>query len=290
MRMNLESLRCFCAIVQHGSFRAAAKSLHRSQPAISQQVKGLETALGCVLLDRKHNSLTPEGKLIYARAREILQATVGLRKELDDLHARGVQCIRVGTSDTMALYYLPQHIHAFTRAHPYTRLELVNRSSDAIAALVRQGELDLGIVTLPQDDAELREEPLLEQQLALVAPKGHPLAQTKRIDFAALETQPFLLLDVHTRTGSLLQACFAQHDFTPQVVLDSGSFEVIKRYVREGVGLSFLPVALLDDADEALEVIPFPGLPTIQIGAIRRHGAYQSRAESTLLEILKSQV
>ncbi len=286
--MNLESLKCFCAIFEQGSFRAAAKALNRSQPAISQQIKSLETELGFTLIDRKHNALTPQGDLLYKHAREILQATESIQKELNDLHAKGIQTIRVGTSDTTAMYYLPHHIHAFTQAHPHTRLELVNRSSDAVTELVRSGDLDLGIVTLPTNTDNLNVNLLFHQRLALVVPENNPLKNLASITFKDLVEFPFLLLDVNTRTGRLLQACFKEHGFTPQVVLDSGSFEVIKRYIKEGVGISFLPVDILDAGERGLCILEFQNLPTINIGAIRRHGAYQSRAEQTLLEILQS--
>ncbi|HPX39553.1 MAG TPA: LysR family transcriptional regulator, partial [Candidatus Hydrogenedentes bacterium] len=111
--MNLEALRCFCAVIEEGSFRAAADRLHRSQPAISQQVKSLEKELGQVLLERKTCRMTPMGSLLYDRARHILNETEGLARELEDFDEAQAGELRVGTSDTTALYVLPEVVRQF---------------------------------------------------------------------------------------------------------------------------------------------------------------------------------
>ncbi len=285
--MTFEALRCLCAVVEAGTFRAAAGRVHRSQPAVSQQIKALERETGHTLIERKTARPTPLGERLYHRARTLLQEMDSLAREAADFDESATQELRVGTSDTTALYLFPGIVRRFAAALPQTRLVLVNRSSDAIAALVRRGDLDFGIVTLPQRHPELREEELFQQHMVLVTPAGHSLARARRVKLADLAAEPLLLIDEHTRTGALLRDYFAREQFVPQVVLDSGSFEVIKRYIAEGIGLSFLPASVITDADRHLATRELPGLPRVPIGAIWRKGAYRSRAETTFLSLLR---
>jgi DNA-binding transcriptional LysR family regulator len=285
--MTLDGLRCFCAVVETGSFRAAADRVHRSQPAVSQQIKALERECGHVIIERKTVTPTPSGQLIYDRARAILASADALACEVADFDETAVRELRVGTSDTTALYVLPPFVRRFASAMPQTRLVIVNRSSDAIADQVVRAELDLGIVTLPLGRNDLHEEELFQQRLVLVAPAKHPLARAQRVALAALKDEPMLLLDAHTRTGALLRAYFGAASFAPQVVLDSGSFEVIKRYVAEGVGVAFLPENVVGKHDEGLATVRVPGLPRVSIGVIWRNGAYRSKAARAFFELLR---
>jgi len=285
--VTLESLRCLCAIIETKSFRLAAERLHRSQPAVSQQLKVLEREAGHPLIDRKSGGPTPLGALLYARAREILQAVDSLSHEMADFESAASRELRVGTSDTTALYVLPPLVREFAARMPETRVVLVNRSSDAIAGLVREGGLDLGIVTLPADTPELEEAPLFRQRFVLVVPKSHALAAKKRVSLDALAGEPFVLLEEATRTGAMLRRYFAEHQFAPQVVMDSGSFEVIKRFVAEGVGISLLPEMVLGPNEAALQSVPMPGLPEVRLGAVWRSGAYQSKAQRAFVAMLQ---
>jgi DNA-binding transcriptional LysR family regulator len=285
--MTLDAIRCFCAILDTGSFRAAAARVHRSQPAVSQQLKSLERELGHPLIDRRTTRPTEMGQLVYRRAQALLDAADGLVREVQDVDAAPGQELRVGASDTLALYLLPGCVKRFAAAMPQVRLVLLNRNSDALVAHTLRGDLDLGIVTLPEAHAELDTEPLIEQRLVLAVPAKHRLAKAGTATLEALRNEPFLLLEGNTRTGALLRAHFAQHGFAPQTVLDSGSFEVIKRYIAEGIGVSFLPDAVLTPRARGIATVAVAGLPVIPIGAIGRKHAYRSRAARVFLDLLR---
>ncbi len=285
--MTLDQFRCLCAVVETGSFRAAAERVHRSQPAVSQQIKGLERDTGHILIDRRTGAPTPAGQRLYERASHILAESDSLARELADYDESRHQVLRVGTSDTMALYLLPPIVRAFSERLPRARLVLVNRHSAALTEHVVRGELDAGIVTLPAGHDELEETPLLEQELALAVPRGHPLARRRSIGLSELEGRPLLLLDGATRTGQALRSRFEQSGFSPLVVVDGGSFEVLKRYVIEGVGLAILPRAAITK-DRRLARVALPELPRIPIGAISRRGVYQTRAQQAFLSLVRS--
>jgi DNA-binding transcriptional LysR family regulator len=285
--MTLEALRCFCAVVETGSFKAAADRTFRSQPAVSQQVKSLERELGHTLLDRRSGAPTAVGELLYRRAHDLLLAAASIQEEIGDIDEAWSRELRVGSSDTTALHILPPYIRRFAQLLPDTRLATVSRSTDAIVEHVLQGDVDLGVVTLPIGHAALEEKRLWNLKLALVVPRGHPLSKRKVVNIQRLGDLPYLKLSTETRTGALLWNYFRNAGFEPQVAMDSGSFEVIKRYITEGLGVSLLPEQFIAPAD-GLATIRVAGLPTLCIGAIWRRGAYQSRATRQFLALLEA--
>ena len=121
----------------------------------------------------------------------------------------------------------------------------------------------------------------------LVAPRKHPLAKAGAIALGDLEQEPFLLIDAGARTGAILRQYFREKGFAPEIMLDSGSFEVIKRFVAAEVGVSFLPDISVSPEDELLAIIPMPDLPTVVLGAVWRTGAYVSKAQETFLALLR---
>lgn len=287
--MTLDALRCFCAVIELRSFRLAAERVHRSQPAVSQQVKALESELGQTLLDRKTKTPTPAGAVAYERAVSVLRGADGLLRELADFDETVQHELRVGTSDTNALYFLPRYVKAFARKMPQTRLVVVSRSSEDVGKGIERDELDLGIVTFPVSREGLETLELFRQSFTLIVPRKHPLSNRRRVSLAQLRDERFVLLEEATRTGSLLRDHFTEHDFHPPVALDSGSFEVIKRYVREGVGLAFVPEMVVGKGDAgSLVKVNVPGLPEIHIGAIWRKGTYRTKAAAAFVELITS--
>ena len=283
--MTLDQLQSFRAIIETGSFRGAAARVHRTQPAVTHQIKALEREMGHALIDRKTASPTPAGSLFYAQACKLLTDADAMQAAMRDFDETAASELRLGTSDTTALYVLPTVVQRFRRKQPRARLHIVNRPTETIATLVERGDLDLGIVTLPTGLAALEERVLFKQELVLVVPKAHALTKRSAIRLRDLMGEPLLLLEDVTRTGRLLRDYFAERDFAPNVVLDTSSFEVIKRYVAEGIGISFLPKETITPRDIGLAVLPFSGLPRVTIGAVWRKGAYQTRAAQAFMKL-----
>lgn len=276
--MTLEALRVLCAVIESRSFRSAAEQTHRSQPAVSQQIKSLEKQLGYPLIDRGTCAPTAAGKLVYERARKLLRDAESLRREIADLDEHIGRELRIGAGDTTALYFLPRIIRAFSKEQPQTRLVVTNRPTQGIISLLEQGGLDLGVITLPPTSGELECVELFQQKFVLVMHTSHRLSARRRIKLEQIKGEPLLMLDRATRTGEVLWSRLEERGLRPSPVLDSGSFEVIKRYVAENVGVSFLPSIAITPADKHLATAVVPELPTVTIGAAWRKGEYQSGA------------
>ncbi len=286
--IQLDSLRCFCAVVDAASFRLAAERLHRTQPAISQRVSALERQCGGTLLDRRTRKTTAAGRIVYECGMDLLRAAGRMEAEVRERSGAGAGELRIGTSDTNALYFLPARVRAFSARMPKVRVFIHCRSSDEVADAVLKGDLDLGIVTLPLDRAGLEVRPLFDQRLVLVVPRRHALAKRKRAALKDLNGEPMVLIQTETRTGTLLRAHFRESGFTPNVVMDSGSFEVLKQYVAEGVGLSILPeMTLRPDDRRRMAPLQLPGLPRVAIGAVWRQGGYEPDAAKLFKNLLR---
>jgi len=285
--IQLDTLRCFCAVVDAANFRVAAERLHRTQPALSQRVSALERQCGETLLDRRTRKPTASGRIVYERGLDLLRAADRLEAEVREKSGAGGGELRIGTSDTNALYFLPARVRAFSREMPKVRVFIHCRSSDEVADAVLKGDLDLGIVTLPLDRPALEMRPLFDQRLVLVVPRRHALAKRKRAVLADLRGEAMVLIQPETRTGTLLRNHFRDEAFAPNVIMDSGSFEVIKQYVAEGIGISILPEMTLRREDlRRITPLQMAGLPRVAIGAVWRRGGYESAAAEAFRSLL----
>lgn len=284
--MTLDSVRCFCALVEEGSFSGAAVRVHRTQPAVSQQVGRLEEEVGTSLFDRKRGRPTRAGVALYERGRRMLQVADETLRAVREMGESEVEPIRLGTSDTVAIYSLPGVFKEFELLMPGSRVTIVNRPSSVITEQVADGLLDLGVVAMPGETPELEARALFEQRLVLGVPRGHPIAKRKRVTLAQLVEEPMLLLSDETRTGSLLRRHFLAEGFSPRAILDTASFEVVKAHVAAGNGVGFLPEETILASDREIVAVRVAGLPSVSIGVLWRRGVERARGIDLFIELL----
>lgn len=286
--LNLDAIETFCAIVETGNFRQAAEQLHRTQPAVTQQLKRLEAEVGHILLDRRLRKPTQEGALLYTKGKQLLRDVREIPRMLSDELGESQGSLRVGASDTNALYFLPDYISAFMKKWPDTKLEIHSRSTDGVADDVADGKLDVGIITLPLTHPDLETHSLYHQQLKIVTSRDHSFSKRKRIRVSDLEDQSLILLNPSTRTGFRISQFFTEQGLSPTIAMYSGSFEVMKRYVREGLGVAILPQMVMDASDDDLAVHTMPELPEIGIGVIWHKRGYLSKTARAFIQLLQA--
>jgi LysR family cys regulon transcriptional activator len=276
--MKLQHLHCLCAIAQHGfSISRAASALQTSQPAISKQVRLLETDLGADLLIRRGNrivGLTAVGEAIIGAARRTVWEAQNLERISDEFTRKGSGRLTIATTHMYARYVLRPVIKAFMQSHPQTKLVLRQTVPAMIPEWIASGEADMGIVgkpPSPHDDLIFLEGETLQR--SVIVPKQHPLLREKRLSLKAIAQYPLVTLDPTLEGGAKVMNAFHAANLAPNIVLSAIDADVVKSYVELGLGVAVLAnVTFEPEHDRDLRAIPVPHLfePTIFHVVLRR--------------------
>jgi DNA-binding transcriptional LysR family regulator len=289
--MDLHQLRSFCTVAGERSFTRAAGKLFLTQPAVSLQLKALEAELGEVLLERGRATLrlTAAGEILYRRAQEAFAVLDAAREELAALRGVVRGRVIVGTSDTNCTYVLPAVLEAFRDRYPEVALEVRNRMSPEVVHLVLEDAVDFGLVTLPVRHRHLQSERLFARRDLLICRPDHPLARRRVVSLAQVAEHRLLVLERGSTSRALLDRAFARARVTPQVTMDLGAIEVIKRFVESGLGAAIVPeVAVAREmAEGRLAGVRVQGLGPRAIGLIERRGRCRSPATDAFLVLLR---
>ena len=239
--MELDQLRYFLKIAQRGSFTRAAEDLMISQPALSRSIHRLEEELGQPVFERKTRSiaLTDAGALLQVRAQQILSILEETVAEIADDGVTGR--VRLGAIPTVAPYFLPEILQRFSAEHPKAALIVQENTTEGLLRACTQGEIDLAIVALPVRAKYLEVEELFQEELLLVLPTGHPLADRPRIRPADVEPYPFVLLDeAHCLSENILSFC-RQRSMQPVAVERTSQLAMVQELVALSHGVSMIP-------------------------------------------------
>jgi LysR family transcriptional regulator, hydrogen peroxide-inducible genes activator len=290
--MELQQLRYFCAIAETGSFSRAAQQTHVSQPSLSQQIRKLEDELGARLFDRLGRSirLTELGQAFLPRARAVLRDLEAARGEVDEWKTATGGTVCVGVIPTIAPYFLPPLLGAFTRKHPGVRLTVVEEITPLLLEKLRAGSVDVAIVALPLNvrGHEFESVTLADEKLFAVLPRAHALAGRRRIFLDDLRDEPFLLLrDGHCFRETAVAAC-KRARLHPQIVFESGQFSSILSMVSAGLGVSIVPAMAVEDRAGCRFIPLADGRAERTIGAVTLKGRSRTRANEAFLAQLSA--
>jgi len=240
--VTLRQLRTFKTVADVTSFSLAAQRLKLSQPSVSYQVKELEETLGLPLLDRlgKRVQLTEAGTVLYAYARRMLdvldEATIAIEE------MRGIKrgSLRVGASTTVGIYLLPAALGAFKKLHPGLVISLEIGTRARVQEQVLRNELDLAVVGPALKDPELAIIPFLSDELVVVAPAGHALAEKRGLTLKDLAGQPFIMREASSGSRWSLEKAARKSGAKLSVAMELGSNGAIKHAVESGLGLAVI--------------------------------------------------
>jgi LysR family cys regulon transcriptional activator len=265
--MTLKQLKYLIGIVDSGlNITSAAERLYTSQPGISKQLKQLEAELGMQLFTRKGKSLaaiTPAGHEVIDRARKILREAENITNLASDLTGEQEGRLSIATTHTQARYVLPDVIHEFNERYPKVDLELHQGTSEQIAELVNTHKVDFAIATGSQKlFSNLTLLPIYHWNRITLVPNDHPLAREKRpVDLEMLSAYP-LVTYVFSLTGeSSFKRAFQDEGLEPRVVFTARDADIIKTYVRMGMGVGVIASMAYECKDqEDLKAIDAKGL------------------------------
>ena len=289
--MEIRQLESFREVVREGSFTAAAKKLHMTQPAVSLHIKALESELGARLLDRDGRGvrLTAAGKALLESADAALAHLQEAARRIAEIQAPERGTVVLACGDTVALHLLPPVLTRFRKEHPQAEVHVTNHGSKAIVEMVLGREADLGIITRPPYlDAALWSRILIEDALVLALPPRHPLTERKRVSLKALNEEPAVLLAKPAETRYLIDRGLRDAGVELTVVMESGNLEVVKAYVANGLGLSIVPEIALSAADrKRMEIRPLPAkFPARRIAVVRRRDRRPGLLTTDMLRFL----
>jgi len=289
MVLDSARLAAFAAVARMGGFSKAANELGKTQSSVSQAVLLLERELGQKLFARDGHTprLTDAGRALLPHATRILDEMALAAAELSALSELGAGELIVGTSDTLACYFLPPVFAAFRARYPKVELRIDNRPSPVIAERVSERAVDIGIVSLPLPaglelsghKAEQRIDTVVlapQKDVAVCSPQ-HPLAKRREVSVRDLARYALLLLAPGTSSRALLEAAFAAEKLPLRVAMDTTSVEVLKRLAELDFGVAIVPrIAVARELEgRTLHALELRG-----VGAERSVGALTPRAFS----------
>ncbi len=191
--MDLRQLNTLIAIADHGSFSAAARALFTVQSNVSAHISRLEKELGATLIDRQTGRMTEDGNRVLERARRIMHEMDDIRSDMESNDHDVSGDVRLGVIGTIARWAIPPMLRQMSETHPRVHTVVTEGSSSALVPNVVSGLLNAAILHLPIDDPDLIVEPLFDEELLLLAPPEHPLAQREEVDITDLDGVPLLL-------------------------------------------------------------------------------------------------
>ncbi|MBH1592939.1 LysR family transcriptional regulator [Stenotrophomonas maltophilia] len=262
--MTLTQLRYLVAIADAElNITLAASRVHATQPGLSKQLKQLEDELGFLLFVRKGRSLesvTPAGTEVISRARAVLAEANNIRTYAANQRRESQGQLILTTTHTQARFVLPPAVAAIKQAYPQVSVHLQQAAEADALDRLNQGDADIAIISTaggePGDGIAV---PLFRWRRLVVVPKGHPLDRAGRApDLAAHARQPLISYESSTRPNSSLQRAFAANGLVPDLALTALDADLIKTYVRTGLGVGLLAEMAVSSLDEDLKAWPAP--------------------------------
>ena len=240
--VTFRQLRVFAEVARELSFVRAAQRLHLTPPAVTMQVKELESHVGLPLFERQGRkiSLTSAGEYFLLYARRL----IGTLKEADDAMARfkGLQTgtLSIGLVST-AKYFIPHLLVQFRDEHPGIDFQLqVTANRERLVTMLQGNEVDLAIMGRAPKELATRAEPFAAHPLVFICPPGHPLLADESHSVEALAPYPLLVRESGSGTRHAMQAFFEARRFEPRTTMEMSSNETIKQAVMAGMGVAFV--------------------------------------------------
>jgi DNA-binding transcriptional LysR family regulator len=255
---RLQQLRGFCAVVELNSVSKAAARMNLTQPTVSLQVQALERELRATLFERRGPklALTPEGEVLFELARPLVEGLSGLDRDFEARRnkvERGHLSIAAGESTIQ--YVLPSTVQRFASKHPGISLALNNVTGVDGLQQLRERRVDFCVGPLLDTPPDLEFEPIVSFDPVLITSRRHPLSKHRHVTLKQISQYPLILPPRHLSTWRQVELVFLQQHLPYEVRLEMGGWEVIKRYVELGLGISIVMSVCLTGNDR-LRVVP----------------------------------
>ncbi|MFD1176162.1 selenium metabolism-associated LysR family transcriptional regulator [Paenibacillus puldeungensis] len=245
MALNYHQLHIFYTVAERGSFSAAAQALHMTQPAVTMQIQSLEDYFGSKLLVRstKRIDLTEAGKTLLPYARQSLELIRETEQAMSRFASMLEGRLQLGASLTIGEYVLPRMLGPFGQQFPQISIMLKVMNTTQIIEEIVNHQLNFGLVEAPVQHPDLVSEPVMEDELKLIVPAGHPLSGKGTVSIEEVISYPFVLREKGSGTRQVMEEVFNQRGLNPdriQTIMELGSTGAVKSAVEAGVGITII--------------------------------------------------
>jgi DNA-binding transcriptional LysR family regulator len=287
--MDTANLQAFIKVAETGSFSMAARQLFITQPAVSKRISQLEQQLGSQLLDRsgKRILLTQTGRLLESHARRILNDIQALRQQIADMEGNPMGSLGLATSHHIGLHRLPPILRSYSSRYPDVELDLSFMDSEQACLLVENNELEMAVVTLPfATSSKLSFTPVWHDELKIVCATGHPLARRQAPRLEHLVQHAAVLPSHGTYTREAIENALQSVLPETKITLETNYLETIKMMVSVGLGWSVLPMSMLDDSLQVIEIGAFSA--SRELGIVLNRQRSTSRAAQAMIDLIRA--
>lgn len=285
--MDIRQLEALLAVVEFGSFSAAAEALHTVQSNVSTRVSRLETELGTRLIDRRTKALTPDGQAVAARARNVVNELQAIPSDLAAMEDEIIGHVRIGVIASTARWLVARVLSAIEVELPRVTLAITEAPTSTILTLVNGKGLDAGVVSLPVDRPGVEIESLFEEDVLLVAQPDHPLASRDSVAPAELEGVPLILPPQNTPFRDELDFEFARHGHSLSPSTQVDGIRLIGALIAGGHDAGLLPATAVPDSESVVGV-PVSGINRRRVGLAFPSGSSPSVPARAVINIVRT--
>ncbi len=291
--MDLLQLEHFLAIVEERTFTRAAERVSRTQPAVSQSIKKLEDEIGAPLFARDvHDvTLTEAGRVLADYARRMVHLRDEAVQRVADLRAMKAGTLTVAAHESAAVYLLPTPMRAYLQQYPDIKVGIHRSALAEIPRKVMDRNVDVGFVKDAPAFRELQHVEVHTDTMVMIASPRHALATRTDVTVADLADEPFVLHHGCATTAAMILRLFDQHSTRCRIVAELWSFENVKSFVQEGVGVAIVPGITVKHElrDGTLVRVPLAGLemPRRTLMIYREDG-YLSQPAAALIKLVRN--
>jgi len=287
---RLAQLRAFCHAVKEGSISKAAEKLSLAQPTVSLQIQALEQALGEILLERRGPRIapTPAGLALYELAVPLVQGMDTLPQALADKFGKlDSGEINIASGESTLLHLLPPYVREFAEAYPGVHIRLHNVTGRSGLAMLRSDEADFAVGSLLDVPDDMLYKPLFTYEPMLITALDHPLVQLKRVTLEDIAPYGLILPPQFLSTWRRVNDVFKKNKLDYNVRLEVGGWEVIKRYVEEGLGISIVTSICLRQSYRLRAITMKQYFPERTYGVVQRRGKFLTPQARRFIESLE---
>ncbi|MFK5894664.1 MAG: LysR family transcriptional regulator [Pseudomonadota bacterium] len=286
---RLKQLRAFCHVSRTGNISEAADQLFLSQPTVTLQIQALEREMDIVLFERRGPKiqLTPEGKILYDLSNSLVDGMDKLHEtfaaQLGHLESGDLS---IAAGESTILYILPEFVDKYNKCCPQIHLKLLNVTGRDGMALVRADKADFAVGSMLDVPEDIIYRPIFTYNPVLITPIDHPLAEKESVTLEDISPYGLILPPHHLSTWRVVDMAFRQQNLPFHVALEAGGWEIIKKYVELGMGISIVTDVCLTGSEKIISKPLDMYFPKRSYGLVLRKGKFLSPQAKRFIEVM----